>query len=116
MQLQEQEALNEKREVLWFYDFIEDYMKSKIPFTEFYKVFNVFDELLDEKTKENIVELVGPLHRNNYNLIETSQALYIHRNTLVFRLNRVKHCLGINPMKEEKDRAFLSYLNTFFIF
>lgn len=110
------QSFNEKREVLWFYDFIEDYMKSKIPFTEFYKVFNVFDELLDEKTKENIVELVGPLHRNNYNLIETSQALYIHRNTLVFRLNRVKHCLGINPMKEEKDRAFLSYLNTFFHF
>lgn len=95
---------------VFFYDYVGKYLKSKTPFGEMHQVYNVFEEFLDDKTKKSVMEIIEPMTNNNYNLIETSKELFIHRNTLVFRLNKIKEYFNLNPVQKYQDREFLSYL------
>jgi carbohydrate diacid regulator len=95
---------------MYFYDYVGLYLKSKTPFLEMHQAYNVFDEFLDHKTKKSIIEMIAPMTNNNYNLIETSKELFIHRNTLVFRMNKIKDYFNLNPIQNYQDREFLSYL------
>ena len=56
-------------------------------------------KLLMEYDEKNGAELVHTLKfylQNNGNLIKTADALYIHRNTLIYRLNLIKRTLNNN--------------------
>lgn len=93
----------------YFYDYVDEYFHSLVPFVELYKVFNIF-EGLPEETKKHIVEIEGSLRKSNYNMVTSSRELCLHKNTLAFRFEKIKSLLEINPMKEYKDRFFLEYL------
>ena len=45
---------------------------------------------------------------SGYNLVEASKALYIHRNTLVYRLNKIEELTGESP--RDYEHAFALYL------
>ena len=60
---------------------------------------------------ESYGEIVGILERNNYNLVASSKELYIHKNTLIFRLNKIRDFLGLNPIQNAGDRAFMDFLS-----
>ncbi|MDO4982124.1 MAG: helix-turn-helix domain-containing protein [Eubacteriales bacterium] len=49
-------------------------------------------ETLDEDTLENI----NRFFENNLNVSETSRKLYVHRNTLVYRLEKIKKITGLD--------------------
>lgn len=60
-----------------------------------------------EADRKNGSDLVGTLRSylyNNCNLLRTSQALYIHRNTLIYRLNTIKGLLA-----KDLDDAFVRH-------
>lgn len=40
----------------------------------------------------------------------TAEALYVHRNTVLFRVNRIKKMLCIDPLHRDNDRALLRLL------
>ncbi len=101
---------NQKNVGIYFYDYVGNFLKSRIPFIEMHQMYNFFGEILDERIKKNIVEIIEPMTNNNYSLIETSKELFIHRNTLVFRLNKIKEYFNINPIQNYYDREFLGYL------
>ena len=73
-------------------------------------MFQAFCSALDDETKETLVELTGALDRNDYNLVKSSQDLFIHKNTLVFRLNKIREQLNVNPVQKTREREFLKYL------
>jgi carbohydrate diacid regulator len=95
---------------IYFYDYIEDYMKSVIPVMELHNIFYVFEELMDKEFKEDLVEKVEALIHNNYNLVESSKELFIHKNTFIFHFNKIREKLDLNPMQKSKDRTLLNYL------
>jgi carbohydrate diacid regulator len=45
---------------------------------------------------------------SGYNLMEASKALYIHRNTLIYRLNKIEALVGESP--RDYVHAFALYL------
>jgi carbohydrate diacid regulator len=54
-----------------------------------------------------MVETIGALINNNMNLVNASKELYVHRNTMIFRMNKLKDKLGINPIHNVSDRILL---------
>ena len=49
-------------------------------------------ETLDEDT----IETINKFFENNLNVSETSRKLYVHRNTLVYRLEKIKKITGLD--------------------
>ncbi len=48
---------------------------------------------------EELVMTAQTLFENNLNLIKTSEALIIHRNTLVYRINKINNLLNLDIRK-----------------
>lgn len=61
------------------------------------KVFNQ----LDSQEIDNIIELVNMYVKYNGRINELSEALYIHKNTLQYRLNKIHKRTGYNPRSLE---------------
>ena len=41
------------------------------------------------------------------NILCTAQDLFIHRNTVLFRLNKIKELFNIDPLYQDSDRMLL---------
>ncbi len=54
-----------------------------------------------------LVKTIGIYIENNYNVLKTSQDLYIHRNTLYKRLKKIENIIDLN-MKESDKNFILS--------
>ncbi|MDO5391975.1 MAG: sugar diacid recognition domain-containing protein [Eubacteriales bacterium] len=96
--------------ICYFYDYVREYLTSQIPFPEIHQIYNVFSASLTPDFQKTLIETVTSLEENNYNLNTTSKKLFIHKNTLVFRFNKIKQFFHMNPFQESSDRNFLWYL------
>lgn len=56
--------------------------------------------------KYDIYTTIRRLLKNNLNIVQTAQDLYIHRNTLLFRLQKLKEVTGLDPC-HNINHAFL---------
>lgn len=99
--------------LLFFYDHVDEYIGSLAPAMELHGIFNVFYAKLDGDVRDALVELAEALDRNEYNLVKSSQDLFVHKNTLVFRLNKIRDLLNINPVQKTREREFLKYLSRY---
>ncbi len=106
--LRENVAMEDK--IIYFYDRIGSYIHSLIPRMELYDIYHVFDESMYTEFKENFMDIVEALINNNYNLVESSKELFIHKNTMIFRFNKIREWLDMNPMNKSEDRNFINYL------
>lgn len=98
----------------FFYDYVQEYAASLVPDIELHAAFNVFRRILDEPMKELFVQTVSALESNNYHLSESSKQLYLHKNTMAFRMNRIKERMDIDPLHEAKDRKMAMWLCQYF--
>ncbi|MCH1981749.1 helix-turn-helix domain-containing protein [Ruminococcus sp. OA3] len=94
----------------YFYDYMNEYIQSQIPALEMYGVFNSLGDLMSDSLRQDFVEIITALNCCNYNLVESSRSLHIHKNTLIFHLNKIKELYNINPLQDGEDRAFTDYL------
>ena len=72
--------------------------------------------ILKEYDDEHQTELFATLFKYvslERNLVKTSEALHIHRNSLVYRINRIKKLVG-SDFDDPEERAFL--LLSFYLF
>ena len=55
---------------------------------------------------EEMLETIDMFFRKDLNLSDTSRQLYIHRNTLVYRLDKVQRQVGLDLRKFEDAMTF----------
>ncbi|XXF70872.1 helix-turn-helix domain-containing protein [Thermoanaerobacterium thermosaccharolyticum] len=70
------------------------------------------DGELDYFNDDELVSTLNSFFRNSLNLSETSRDLYIHRNTLVYRLDKIHKLTGFDP-KQFNDAVMLKVIMTF---
>ena len=56
----------------------------------------VFADEQQKQLDEEMMTTVNMLFENNLNISETARQLYVHRNTLVYRLERIQKILGLD--------------------
>ena len=44
-----------------------------------------------------LMSTLSSLFKNNLNVSQTARALFMHRNTLIYRLNKVRSATGLDP-------------------
>lgn len=94
----------------FFYDYVDDYIQSIIPIQELNGIYHTIETMMDPKMRTDFYELFSVLKQYNYNLVESSESLNIHKNTLIFRLNKYKEYFNFNPIHDSEDRAFADFL------
>lgn len=100
--------------IYFFNDYILDYIRRIATIKVYDNIFSVYNTLFSEQEKTFIAESVEVLNKNNYNIVNTSKALFMHRNTLLFRLNKIKDTLNIDPIANAAHREFLNELAYYF--
>lgn len=105
-----EKEIDSPKHSIFFYDYLDEYLKQQLPFLELHKVFEVFAKQYSESFKKLYIEHIGALNENNYSMQESSKCLYIHKNTLAFRLDKIKSQLGLNPIQNARDRELVNYL------
>ncbi len=63
------------------------------------------DEIPDVFNEENVLT-IQRFFDNNLNISETARQLYVHRNTLVYRLERLEKAIGLDIRKFEDAMTF----------
>ena len=96
--------------IVYFYDCVGEYLKSLLPLRELHQIFEAFSACYSKEFTKLLMEHMDVLQQNNYNFQQSSQQLYIHKNTLAFRLNKIREQLGADPIQNLKDRELVEYL------
>ncbi len=60
--------------------------------------------------KDIHITTVEAYYKNSLNVDNTAKALYLHRNTVLFRLNRIKQLIGLDPSNNVYDRRLLFHI------
>lgn len=102
--------LGQNNKVIFFMDHIQDYIRNSVTMKLYNDIFSVFHALFQGDEKQVMVETIKALDANNYNLVNTSKDLHVHRNTITFRLNKLKSTLNIDPLLIGSDRELLNEL------
>lgn len=97
----------------FFYDYLDEYFQELLPLTELDGIYGVFKDQFDKKFIDNYLEIVNALVSTDYNLFEGSKLIHVHRNTMVYRLEKLKEVLGMNPLTKHQEREFMTELCTY---
>ena len=97
-------------EIVFFTDYIKEYFRTLTPRQELHRIFNVYDSEIPQERKTQFIDMIRALEEANYNLSETAGRLYVHKNTLIYRYNRMKDYLGVDPLESMEGREFLGLL------
>lgn len=93
----------------YLYDYLQTYFNSLIPVNDLDAIFAYMSGHTPADILDSIQQCIPVLDRNNYNLITSSQELFIHKNTLIYRLSKITAFFSLHPQKSTADRNFLSY-------
>ena len=95
----------------FFYDYTREYLQQIIPMKELQHVFYpCLIDIMDELSKNSFTAIIDALIRSNWNFNEAARKLFMHKNTLVYKYNKIKYILNINPVVSSEDRSFVEAL------
>lgn len=105
---------NCKNEAFFVTDHISEYLFYQTPPDRLQHFLAPYCNKLRENTE--LKETVQCLIRNNMNIVSTSKQLHLHRNTVVFRLEKLKDMFRINPLHNSRDRTLLEMIDLYLTF
>lgn len=100
--------------IYFFNDHILDYIRRIATIKVYDNIYSMYNNVFTEQEKMFIAKSVEILNKNNYNIVNSSKELFMHRNTLLFRLNKIKDTLNIDPIANAAHREFLNELAYYF--
>jgi Sugar diacid utilization regulator len=92
--------------IYFFCDYILDYMKEQIPPDIYDGVFSSYKGILNN-IGNDILDTLEAFYRNRLNVNKTAEALFLHRNTVFFRLKKIKQFMGLDPLNNIYDSQLL---------
>jgi carbohydrate diacid regulator len=94
--------LHPERSLYSYEDYYFEIMLTKIVSDEDVRVFAYYQQLLDEDRKGELVQTLEAYIREGGELNKIAQTLFIHRNTLRYRLEKITELTGKDP-RHAKD-------------
>ncbi|MBO5054755.1 MAG: helix-turn-helix domain-containing protein [Lachnospiraceae bacterium] len=92
----------------YFYEHSSRYFMSTLPLTELQVAYYTIEIAYGDKFVENFKEIIGALRNSNFNLNDASKLIHVHKNTLIYRLDKIREALNADPLGNSKDREFVN--------
>lgn len=111
--IENESFIDKSKNIVFFKDVIDVYFMSQIPF-------EVFQIMYDKQVKnfnfdkKEFIEIISSLENCNYNVTKASKELYMHRNTFLYKFEKIKLMLNVDPLNYKGDRAYLKNLGYYF--
>ncbi|MCK4257593.1 MAG: helix-turn-helix domain-containing protein [Halanaerobiales bacterium] len=88
-----------------------------LPFIDPFSIDYYFSHLFDQNifAKEEIGQILESLVNNNLNISKAASEFFVHRNTLLYKLDKIKKKTGLDP-KNAKDLFTLIWTYRLFLF
>lgn len=93
-------------------DFLAEHLVYEIQESFFEHFFA--QELAYLKSTPTAPETIRALVEHNMDILSAAEALFVHRNTMVFRLNQLKKQMKLNPLHRDSDRFKLILLHHYY--
>ncbi len=90
-------------------DYILEYFFYKLPSSLHHHFLDQYRKELLERPE--IAETIKALVKNSTNVADTAKELYVHRNTVLFRINKIKELFGIDPLHDDRDRLIMRLID-----
>ncbi len=103
----------ERGALYFFSDYVSRYFFEVIPRHYVSLVFGFTVPFIDRSTRKMLIETVEALRRSNMSIKDAAEYLDIHRNTISFRLDKIRDLLGLDPLASAGDRDLLIMLTEY---
>ena len=94
-------------------DYLFEYCVRSVPKEIFCAFFDTASKEMNYKTREAIIKTLSSLYENNLNIAETAKSMGVHRNTVIFRLNKIRNELMLDPINNIKEQWFLKCFSVY---
>lgn len=95
------------------YDHTGEYLQEFIPDEELVHLFQGIRQAIPPGRELKTGKMLAALNRSNYSFPEASDALYIHKNTLVYHYNKMKEAWGVDPVRSSRDRSLVQAIRLY---
>lgn len=99
--------------VRFFFDYILEYSLEQLPLKEIESLLFPFNRSFAEENASLYHETLRALDDSGMSIKEAAAALGIHRNTMLFRLQKIRDLYGLDPVNINRDRKFITLLLAF---
>lgn len=97
-----------------FSDYLPEFLLKSIPEETLKPIFDASIHRIEKLWDIQLfVETISALISANMKLEATAQMLFLHKNTVVFRLNKIKEVLGLDPINNIRDTNYLIMLYSY---
>ncbi len=90
--------------ILYFTDYLYDFYLTKIQLSDVSEVFDYYKENSRGIDMDELIHIADPLLMNNFNISQTAEELYLHKNTLVYKLKKYEETFQIDIRGDFKGR------------
>lgn len=105
------ERFNIKKDVYYYEDFLIPVIVDNIPHNLLIRFNNEnlkkYKEIFENK---DLLFTAENFFKNNLNITETSEKIFVHRNTLIYRINKIKEISGFDLKKFDEAMRFYMIL------
>ncbi|MCC4046400.1 PucR family transcriptional regulator [Enterococcus gallinarum] len=95
MWLKENLAMNGPK-IVHFWDYVLNYLASRVPQQDITGLFDYLNGVINKIDTAELISIARQLYINDYNLTQTAESLFLHKNTLVYKIKRFEELFHID--------------------
>ena len=100
--------------IYYFYNYLLRYLHSKMSRSEYDTMLSAISEEMDKNARENFCEIMEALIQCDYNFSLVAQKLFVHKNTVIYRFDKIRNLFQMNPLLNGNERVYLEILYYYF--
>jgi len=99
-------------EILFFMDYLFDYFISKVKLDDVRNIFDFYKDLSKGIDIDEFTNIVSRLIMNDYNITQTANDLFLHKNTLIYKLKKYEEIFNIDIRGSFQGKVLLTLISS----
>lgn len=97
-------------EPVFFTDYLFEYFVSKVPLVDVRNIFAFYKDRSKGIDIDEFIAIANELFKNDYNITQTADALFLHKNTLIYKLKKYEEIFDINIRESFQGKILLQLI------